>query len=115
MLRAVIFGGALLIAAYAEAGAQSFIGRWSIDPAGCTSEGDTSATAPLIATATSIKWLAACCKFARLYKVGRAVHIQAHCGNEGRVVSTPITLEARGDRLRVTWDGVKVQDMRRCK
>ncbi len=115
MWRRLTFGAALLTAALSEARGESFVGRWSIDPAGCASEGNTAATAPLIATATSVRWFAAECKFARMYKVGHTVHIQARCTNEGRVVSTPITLEARGDRLRVTWDGVRVQDMRRCR
>jgi hypothetical protein len=50
-----------------------------------------------------------------MYKIGQAVHIQAQCSSEGKIRSTPITLEARGERMRVTWDGVKVEDMRRCK
>ena len=91
------------------------MGRWSIDPTGCTTEGDTASTAPLYATTTTVKWFVASCRIGKMYKVGRAVHLQAHCTNEGRTVSTPITLDARGDRLRVIWDGVKVEEMRRCK
>ena len=94
---------------------EAHIGRWSIKPAGCTSEGDTAETAPLYATATSVKWFAASCRIGKMYKIGHAVHLQAHCSNEGKVVSTPITLDPRGDRMRVTWDGVKVGEMRRCK
>jgi hypothetical protein len=33
----------------------------------------------------------------------------AHCGSK----DVPVTLDARGDRLRVTWDR-KVEDMKRC-
>jgi hypothetical protein len=94
---------------------EAFIGRWAIDPAGCTSEGDTSSTAPLHATATTVKWFTAQCTIGKMYKTGTAVHIQARCANEGKIVATPITLDARGDRLHVVWDGVKVGDMRRCK
>ncbi len=94
---------------------EPFVGRWAINPIGCTSDGDTSQTAPLIATNTSINWFVASCRIGKMYKVGQAVHIQAHCSSEGKIRSTPVTLEARGDRMRVTWDGVKVEEMRRCK
>ena len=94
---------------------EPFVGRWSINPAGCMSEGDTASTAPLIATATSVKWFVADCRIGKMYKIGEAVHLQAHCSSEGKIKSTPITLDARGDRMRVIWDGVKVEVMRRCK
>jgi hypothetical protein len=94
---------------------EAFIGRWAIDPSGCTSEGDTAQTAPLYASATTVKWFVASCRIGKMYKTGAAVHIQAHCSSEGRERLTPITLEARGDRLRVIWDGTKVGEMRRCK
>jgi len=94
---------------------EAFVGRWAIDPAGCVSDGDTARTAPLYATPSSIKWFVAHCAIGKMYKVGRAFHIQARCSNEGRVVATPITLEPRGDRMRVIWDGAKVGDMQRCK
>ena len=116
MLRGVILGGVLVLATIDGAmAAEPFIGRWAIDPAGCTAEGDTSSTAPLYATATSVKWFVAHCRIGKMYKIGYAVHIQARCSNEGKMVTTPITLDARGDRMRVTWDGVKVKEMRRCK
>ena len=115
-MRDVILSSVLVLAMIDSAGAEeSFIGRWSIDPAGCTSEGDTASTAPLIATATSVRWFVASCRIGKMYKIGQEVHLQAHCSNEGKIVSTPITLDARGDRMRVTWDGVKVEEMRRCK
>jgi len=93
---------------------EPFVGRWAIDPAGCISDGDTSRTAPLYATPSSIKWFVAQCTIGKMYKIGRAFHIQARCSNEGRMVATPITLEPRGDRMRVIWDGAKVGDMQRC-
>ena len=116
MLRSVLLGGGLMLAMCNGATAvEAFVGRWAINPAGCTNEGDTASTAPLIATPTSVKWFVASCRIGKMYKIGQAVHLQAHCSNEGKVVSTPITLDARGDRMRVMWDGVKVEEMRRCK
>ena len=116
MLRSVFLGSVTMLTMIDGAmAAESFVGRWAIDPAGCTVEGDTSSTAPLYATATSVKWFVASCRIGKMYKTGHAVHIQAQCSAEGKVRSTPITLEARGDRMRVTWDGVKVEEMRRCK
>ena len=115
VLRAGIGGLLLLAVANGACAEEAFIGRWAINPAGCTSEGDSAATAPLYATATTVKWFVASCVIGKMYKTGMAVHIQARCSNEGRTVSTPITLEARGDRLRVIWDGVKIEDMHRCK
>jgi hypothetical protein len=117
MLRRLLLGTcAIFVVEVAPAFAvESFIGRWSINPAGCVSEGDTAATAPLIATATSVKWFVADCRIGKMYKIGQAVHLQAHCSSEGKIRSTPITLDARGDRMRVIWDGVKVEEMRRCK
>ena len=116
----VVFRYALIVA-YAVvvsdtvAAQEAFVGRWAIDPAGCSSDGDTAQTAPLFATATSLKWFVSTCRIGKMYKTGAAVHMQAHCSSEGKTRSTPITLEARGDRMRVIWDGVKVEDMHRCK
>ncbi len=116
MWSSVLASGVLLASAMGAAqAAEPFVGRWSIDPAGCTSEGDTASTAPLYATATSVKWFVASCSIGKMYKVGQAVHLQARCSSEGKIKSTPITLDARGDRMRVIWDGVKVEEMRRCK
>ena len=95
---------------------EAFIGRWAAKPEVCSARGgDTAATAPLIATATSVKWFVANCRIGKMYKIGQAVHLQAHCSSGGKIRSTPITLDARGDRMRVIWDGVKVEEMRRCK
>ena len=43
-----------------------------------------------------------------MYKA-KAVYVQAHCGTK----DVPVTLDAQGDRLRVTWDR-KVEDMKRA-
>jgi hypothetical protein len=116
MWRSAVLGGGLMLAMINGAVAEeAFIGRWSINPAGCTSEGDTASTAPLYATATSVKWFVASCRIGKMYKIGQAVHLEARCSSEGKLKSIPITLDARGDRMRVIWDGVKVEEMRRCK
>jgi hypothetical protein len=116
MWRSAVLVGVLILMPLEKAyAAESFVGRWAIKPVACSSYGDTAETAPLIATSTSVQWFVASCQIGKMYKIGRAVHIQARCSAEGKVNSTPITLEARGDRMRVTWDGVKVEDMKRCK
>jgi hypothetical protein len=116
MVRGVVLSGVSVLAMVGGAQAvESFVGRWAIDPAGCTIDGDTASTAPLVATSTSLNWFVASCHIGKMYKIGNAVHIQARCSSEGKISSTPITLEARGDRMRVTWDGVKVGEMQRCK
>ena len=38
--------------------------------------------------------------------------MQAHCGGKGDM---PVTLDANGDRMRVTWNRAKVEELRRCK
>jgi hypothetical protein len=116
MIRRALLGATLMLASVGmAAAAEPIIGRWSIDPAGCSSEGDTSATAPLIVTVNSLRWFVARCKIGKMYKTGDAVHIQARCSAEGTHSSIPITLVPRGDRMAVTWDGAKVEEMRRCK
>ena len=90
-------------------------GRWAIDPAACTTEGDTSETAPLFATATTLRWFVASCRIRRVYKTGTVVHVQARCSAEGQTSLIPIALDAHGDLLRVTWDRSGVKEMRRCK
>jgi hypothetical protein len=116
MLRSVFLSGVWMLAMVDGARAvESFVGRWAIDPAGCTSEGVTASSAPLVATSTSLNWFVSSCHIGKMYKIGQAVHIQARCSSEGKISSTPITLEARGDHMRVTWNGVKMEEMRRCK
>ena len=114
-MRYAALSGLLGLLADGAQATEAFVGRWAIDPAGCAVGGDTSQTAPLYATASSIKWFVAQCTIGKMYKVGRAFHIQARCANEGKTVATPITLEPRGDRMRVVWDGAKVGEMQRCK
>jgi hypothetical protein len=105
----------LVLLAGSAMAAELWIGRWAIDPQGCRIEGDTSETAPLYATKTSLKWFVASCKIGRMYKTGETVHIQARCSAEGVTSATPITLRPKGDRMAVTWDGSPVEEMRRCR
>ena len=114
MTRIVVAIAGLLISEPAWS-AEPWHGRWSIDPIGCTVEGDTSETAPLFATATTLKWFVADCKISRIYKTDAGIHIQARCSAEGKTGMTPIGLKPVGDRLRVTWNRTRVKDMRRCK
>jgi hypothetical protein len=93
---------------------ESFVGRWAIDPVACTAFGDTAATAPLIATDSNLRWFPGTCRIAKMYKLGETVYIQARCWGES-ASEIPITLNPRGDRMRVTWNGGKTEEMRRCK
>lgn len=105
----------LSMAAPALAANEPWIGRWAIDPEGCKIDGDTSETAPLYVTKTTLKWFVASCKIGRMYKTGETVHIQARCSAEGTTSQTPITLRPKGDRMAVTWDKSPVEEMRRCR
>ena len=107
---------AVLVASEAGAASPDFTGRWAIDPQGCKIMGDTSETAPMFVTKTTIDWFVASCTMKKIYLTGNALHIQARCSNEGTVSMTPIALELRNsDTLRVIWNGSRIkQDMRRC-
>jgi hypothetical protein len=115
--RGLVASGLLLAAVQNAGAAEFFVGRWSIDPLGCKINGDTSETAPLIATDTTIRWFVAHCRIGKMYKTSAtAVHIQARCQNEGTKSTIPITLRLKtADRLAVMWDNGPVPDMRRCK
>jgi len=114
-LTLVLFAS-LITSAAGAASAPDFTGRWAIDPQGCKIMGDTSETAPMFVTKTTIDWFVAACTMKKMYLTGNALHIQARCSNEGNVSMTPIALELRNpDTLRVTWDGSRIKrDMRRC-
>ena len=77
-------------------------------PRRATAQGNTAQTAALIATDTSLTWFEGYCRIGKMYKA-KAVYVQAHCGTK----DVPVTLDAQGDRPRVTWDR-KVEDMKRC-
>ena len=72
-------------------------------------DADDAATAPIAqATDTSLSWFEGYCRIGKMYKA-KAVYVQAHCGTK----DVPVTLDAQGDRLRITWDR-RVEDMKRC-
>jgi hypothetical protein len=113
------FSAALLCGAGATAvspalAAEAHTGRWALNPAACAGFGDTQATAPLIVSDTTLRWLQSC-RIGKSYKLGQALYIQARCAGEG-ASDIPVTLDLRtGDRLRVTWNGGKTAELRRCK
>jgi hypothetical protein len=93
-----------------------FLGRWAIDPVGCTIYGDTSSTAPMIVTEKTVKWFVANCLIKKSYRIGDTLALQTQCTNEGRLHTMPIGLKLIGkDRISVTWDKTAAGEMRRCK
>jgi hypothetical protein len=102
-----------LAAAGTGRAAEPSVGRWAADPARCEAwGGDSAATAPLTVYDTGLNWFPGYCRFGKVYKAGQALYIQAHCWGGGDV---PVTLDARGDRMKVTWNRDKPQELRRCK
>jgi len=114
MLRKVVMVGVLLFASAASA-AEPWHGRWGMTPEACKIDGDTSETAPLFANAKSVRWFVAHCQIRSATKIATGVRIKASCANEGHKVTIPIVLEPQGDVMRVTWEGGRVPDMRRCQ
>jgi len=90
---------------------EAFVGRWAVKPEVCTGQGDTAMTASLVASDTSLWWFDGYCRIGKMYKAGTAVYLEARCGAKGDV---PVTLDAKGDRMRVTWNRAKAEELRRC-
>ncbi|MBM3528910.1 MAG: hypothetical protein FJX62_12535 [Alphaproteobacteria bacterium] len=88
--------------------AEPYLGRWAKAPEACHGFGNTA----LVATMTSVSWVDGYCRIGKMYKIGHAVYLQLHCSGKGDV---PATLNAYGDRMRVTWGGAKIEELRRCK
>jgi hypothetical protein len=104
-----VLSAALLSSALAL---EPFVGRWAVTAEICAARGgDSARTSALVATDSSLWWFAGYCRIGKMYKLGKAVYVQAHCAGKGDV---PVTLDMRGDRLRVTWDRGKVEELRRC-
>lgn len=92
---------------------EPFVGRWAVKPEVCASRGGSTAeTSALVATDASLWWFDGYCRIGKMYKAGQAVYVQAHCGEKGDV---PVTLDRRGDKLRVTWARAKAEDLRQCQ
>jgi hypothetical protein len=95
------------------AAAESYVGKWAVDPARCESfGGDSATTATLVASESGLSWFAGYCRIGKMYKAGQAFYVEARCGNG---VAIPVTLDPRGDRMRVSWNRGKLEEMRRCK
>jgi hypothetical protein len=90
--------------------AEQFVGRWAVNAEVCASHGGSSAaTSALVATGTSLWWFDGYCSIGKMYKA-KAVYVQAHCGAK----DVPVTLDAEGNRMRVTWGGTKFEELKRC-
>ncbi len=90
---------------------EAFVGRWAVNPEICSARGgDTAATSALVATGTSLWWFDGYCLIGKMYKA-KAVYVQARCSGKGDV---PVTLDAQGNRMRVTWGHAKPAELKRC-
>jgi hypothetical protein len=96
---------------------ETWTGRWAADPAACSSFGASGST--LYASENALRFADASCRIGKMYKVGKSVHIQAHCweSGENRDISVTLTTQQTpgGERLAVTWGNGPVKDMRRCQ
>ena len=101
-------GAAWVSSAFA---AEPFVGRWAVKAEACSVQGNTAQTAALVATDTSLWWFDGYCRIGKMYKA-KAVYVQVHCGEKGDV---SVTLDASGDRMRVTWNRAKAEELIRCK
>jgi len=107
VLAACAFSAAMVSSALA---AESFVGRWAVKPELCSAHGgDTAQTAALVATDTSLWWFDGYCRIGKMYKA-KAVYVQAHCGGN----DVAVTLDAQGNRMRVTWGKAKAEELQRC-
>ena len=107
MKKVIIAAFALACASPAFATEPQF-GRWAVDKQHCS--GDTKA-GPLTVTSTSVTLAAETCTFGKMYKADRGLYIEGRCQNGAR---HPISLEMKGERLVVKWNGDSVQEMQRC-
>ena len=113
MVRRLAFAVAAMGAAAVSSvqAAEAFIGRWAVKPEACSGRGDTAETSALVATDTSLWWFDGYCRIGKMYKA-KAVHVQVHCLGKGDV---PVTLDAQGDRMTVSWNRGRNEQLRRCK
>jgi len=105
---ACVISAAMVSSAPAQ---EQFVGRWAVKLEVCAARGgETPETSALVATDTSLWWFDGYCRIGKMYKA-KAIYVQAHCWGKGDV---PVTLDAQGDRMRVTWAGTR-EELRRCK
>jgi hypothetical protein len=69
---------------------------------------------PLVVTASSINLAEESCTIGKMYKADRALYIEGRCSSRGTMTRHPITLQMKGERLAVTWNGERLQEMQRC-
>jgi hypothetical protein len=100
---------ALTGAATATLASEPQYGRWAIDQQHCS--GDTKA-GPLTVTASSATLASEYCTFGKMYKADRGLYIEGRCSNGTR---HPISLQMKGERMLVTWNGDRPQEMQRCR
>ena len=90
---------------------EAFVGRWAMKPEVCSARGgETPESTALVATDKSLWWYDGYCSIGKMYKT-KAVYVQAHCWNKGDV---PVTLDVTGDRMKITWNRGKTEDLHRC-
>jgi hypothetical protein len=108
MLRLWLAAGAACALTNAAWGAEAFVGRWAVSPDMCRGQGSTAATSALVATDTTLWWFDGHCRIGKMYKA-KAVYVQVHCGAK----DVPVTLDAQGNRMLVTWGSAKAE-LKRC-
>jgi hypothetical protein len=91
------------------------VGRWAIEAQNCNGGGDTQKTSALTVTPTTVAWAAEFCTIGKMYKADQALYIEGRCSSGGNMTKHPITLQMKGDRLAVTWNGERIQEMQRCR
>ena len=100
-----------VVSAWPALAEEAFVGRWAATPTICSMRGcDSPANSALVASDTSLWWYDGYCRIGKMYKA-KAVYVQAHCGEKGDVA---VTLDAQGNRMRVTWGKAKPEDLKRC-
>jgi|GEM_PF-1202748 len=93
-----------------------FLGRWSIDPAGCQTSGNTAASTPFVVTDHNVTWYMASCTIKKSYRIGEGLYLQAQCLSGGKSHVMPIGLHLKGHgRMTVTWDQTNTGEMKRCR
>lgn len=92
-----------------------FMGRWSIDPAGCSGFGQTAQTTALVVGGRSVEWFQSSCTIKKSYRIANGLYLEANCFGQGRSRVMPIGLQLNGSKLRVTWDQTVAGEMQRCR
>ena len=93
-----------------------FLGRWSINPAGCKGFGQTAETTPLVVTDTSVEWFQSSCTIKKSYRIGEGLYLQAQCFERGHGrASCRSVCSSKGSKLNVTWDQTVAGEMQRCR